>query len=477
MGLDISAPFAQALIAEGRKRGYNDYDIAGSIGNAYAENKLNTSGLPGDKGTAFGGMQWRQDRFDALKAKAAEAGVPWTDPNVQAAHWFDEQDADGNKGAKSVTDANDNSIGSLRPAGYHADTPDNLGVSAYANRLQGTNDAYAAITGASPGVMSPEPGVMSQQTPPQLTSAGFTPGSRQDWGNWMTGLGAELRRRDNPEAAAQMDAGLQKQIENQQAFLKAQQASNSFKSGTPFKNAAGNWVTTQTSSNGQVNTVPTPKDQIPDETSDDRPTASDVKYGKQFNDASANMALVEAPIDQLHTIQEALQAGKVHLGPGQTMTAFLDNLTNNSTEQDRLLKSGDSAIITAATSLMSVLKGTGTNFKFKKEMENVMPLGAMYDDKAAYDGFGRVADGLQKIYGVNAQSARNAAGGAPKTLGKIFDPKTSQEVDTKKYHMDKESAMAARVQALKDGEVAFKNRPPPGSEQKPTSFLSGLPKR
>lgn len=229
MPIDINNPFAQALLRQGQARGFTPMGIAASIGNASAENGLRTNGRPGDNGTAFGGFQWRNERKAALDAKARAMGKAWDDPEVQAAHWYDEQEGSesrwGLKNAKDLQSAVNSTVSSLRPAGW---TPrDPTGAHNYSGRLSAAEEAFRQLNGGQAPARTP--GAMQADLPAEgATEAGFqVPGAqeppKEGWdafldggpgalfgkpqegwnvGDALGGAGIAMMARDNPSGAA-----------------------------------------------------------------------------------------------------------------------------------------------------------------------------------------------------------------------------------------------------------------------------------
>lgn len=251
MAYNFQSPFAQALINEGKSRGFNPFSIAASLGNAQIENGLNTNGRPGDNGTAFGGFQWRHDRKQALDATAQKMGLPWDDPRVQAKHWYNEQEGSesrwGLKNAQDIEGATRAGISALRPAGWTSQNP--AAGHAYGNRLRATQEAYnylnggaapsdePVVTGSVPSgatsapVASGAPPQMADipelKAPPKEGWEGFMddgPGAlfgkpQEGWnmGDALMGAGIAMMARDNPEGAAALSrsmAGLKRDSED-----------------------------------------------------------------------------------------------------------------------------------------------------------------------------------------------------------------------------------------------------------------------
>lgn len=232
--VDLQAPLAQALIRVGQQRGYSPIAIAASIGNAAQENGLRTGGAPGDKGTAFGAFQWRNDRYQNLQNTAGAMGKAWTDPEVQANHWYNEMDGkyggekpygDALKAARNAQEGNDAVIRSLRPAGSQNGPRNGHN---YSGRLNATQEAFKLLTGSdggiNPSVVSPGPQASSGPPADPETTGAVTPAPpkegwdafmdggpgalfgkpQQGWniGDALTGAGIAMMARDNPQGAA-----------------------------------------------------------------------------------------------------------------------------------------------------------------------------------------------------------------------------------------------------------------------------------
>jgi YD repeat-containing protein len=233
MPIDLNSPFAQALIRVGQQRGYGPIQIASSIGNSYVENGLRTDGKPGDNGTAYGGFQWRDDRYKNLLNTAGAMGKAWNDPEVQANHWYNEQDGkygsekpygDALKAARNLNEGVNSVVRSLRPAGIQNGPQGAMG---YNERLSAAQEAFKQLTGSDGGINPavaqnpadlPAPGAqnasfqMPQQAPPKEGWDAFLEGGpgalfgkpQQGWniGDTLIGAGAALMARDKPEGAA-----------------------------------------------------------------------------------------------------------------------------------------------------------------------------------------------------------------------------------------------------------------------------------
>ncbi len=470
-GPDINSPFAQALIQQGQQRGYTPFDISGHIGNAYSENGLRTSGLPGDNGTAFGGMQWRKERVDALKAEAQRMGKDWTDPSVQASHWLNEQDAAGSKGADNIFDANNSTIDSLRPGGWKANADNNEGVMHYAKRLDASKAAYKSMTGQDAFDDSGDyPGAGAQNASAQ----GVPPGAEgstgvmnqsqqpQDYQPTLTdnlkSLSAAFLRRDSPNAAAQIDNSLQAKINQQQAFLKAQQASDKWSTGGAYQNKADQWVQDQTSADGRRRTVPVAENAIPKADPDPAPTRQEQVARDGQSLAYTNFHAIDNVRGAVDKLRDALASGKMQLGPDLQVKMLAQNFTGNSDENARDMKSMESNLIAAASVVAQAQKGAMTNFKFMKDLELVMPSFAKFDNKAAYESLTRVTDGMHATMTGLANSA-TSAGKSYSRLRDVMDPLTTDQVDAGKYFGGKIKSMNEAEETRKATAVEFMKTP------------------
>lgn len=461
--MDLNNPFAQSLISEGQRRGYSPYDISAAIGNANVENRLRTDGTPGDNGTAFGGMQWRLDRFTALKSKAAAMGKPWNDPSVQAAHWYDEQDTDGRKGATSIEQANANVIGSLRPGGYTRNGPlEN--VSNYQNRASGSAAAYAAMNG---GAMSPQaapqdlPAEGAQETQGILTQSAQQPqGYQPTFTDGLDKLSAAFFMRDSPQQAQVIQNGLKDRMANQAAALRrAQGATERWQTGAAFKNADGNWVRPSQSSTGGYKETAVPKGQEPAEDTVETSRQAEAAISKR-QPLVQNAKQLEKVIDSISTLREAMQLGTFDVSIDKHGEVLINNLTGNSTDNDRKLKAMTTSIIEAASAFGATQRGALTNFKFQKDMEKVMPSLADKDTKAAYDSLKRVTHEAHLAYDATADGIRNGAKAFPKQLGTVFEG--GEDVDASAYYGQRTKDMKAREKAMSEREAEFFAKPKAG---------------
>jgi hypothetical protein len=131
--------------------GYKPHQAAAIVGNMQAESRLNPTIL-GDKGTAYGSMQWRGSRQADLDTFARSQGLDKSDPKTQWDFYnWELQNTERGAGdrlraATDVRSANDAVVSSLRPAGFK---PGNAaGAMHYDVRL---NNAQRLLGGGSPG--------------------------------------------------------------------------------------------------------------------------------------------------------------------------------------------------------------------------------------------------------------------------------------------------------------------------------------
>lgn len=73
----------QMLMRQLQSRGYSRMQAAAIVGNMQRESGLKSNNVNKDEG-AYGLLQWRGPRFQALQTYAAQQGKAWTDPAVQA---------------------------------------------------------------------------------------------------------------------------------------------------------------------------------------------------------------------------------------------------------------------------------------------------------------------------------------------------------------------------------------------------------
>jgi hypothetical protein len=129
----MSAQIARLLFDRLRAQGVPPLAAAGLLGNLRLESGLNTGARnPGDGrdgSDSIGLAQWNSTRAAALKALAAERGVDWRDPSLQADFIARElQTTEGRAArallaAKTPEQAGAAAIGYFRPAGFSWDNP------------------------------------------------------------------------------------------------------------------------------------------------------------------------------------------------------------------------------------------------------------------------------------------------------------------------------------------------------------------
>jgi hypothetical protein len=487
MAININTPFGQALQSVGPQYGANPFDIAAALGNGNVENGLMTSGKPGDNGTAFGGMQWRLDRADKLKALAASMGKDWTDPTVQATHWWQEHKNQGLMGATSVGDANDNAIDSLRPAGWSARAGDNLHAAGYEKRLLGSAQAYAALTGGAPdgvdtntneayGNNGADPRQFQANAAPDASSQAqpVDPTSDANGYNFRTHgmqLAAALMSRDDPTGAAVFNS----MLSADRAAAVAKKKDDTWTTAKePVQLADGSYVYRKTNDRtGQVVDTPVPPGHEPkkEDPSDATPTRQEVQAADLQSKAVQNLGQLTPVRDAVNTLRDALQKGTFTVGPDKTGKMVIDNITGNSDENDRYLKSMQSNIINAASVVAQSQKGSMTNFKFAKDIEQVMPSFANMDPKAAYEALTRVSEGITGAYNGNANTVIKHAKLFPR-LNEVMDPDTGEMVPMTEYYQNKVKAYGDHEKAMRDATPAFMASP--GRSAKPTPKPGGL---
>jgi len=190
------------------KKGYAPHQAAALAGNSVNEADSPTS--IGDKGTAFGRFQWRNDRRDNLYKYAADNNLDPESDNAQlefANHELNTTEkaaGDKLKNAPDLAAANDAVVGYLRPGGYTPDNPQ--GANGYVNRYNSAAGLINATPMTQTLAMGPsqnvgtvgDPGMASDPTSGLLAYAG-TAGTPAP----QTGLLASLAAMSkSPDAAA-----------------------------------------------------------------------------------------------------------------------------------------------------------------------------------------------------------------------------------------------------------------------------------
>ena len=207
--------FDRMLYEEGKRRGYNDIQLATAIGNRRAESGGNPLSAVGDRNLgpgqeAFGGFQWRLDRQQRLRQSGDV-----NDPMTQVKFFFDELEGPESKAGGMLRGAQDEQSAQAAMQQYlrYKDAP---GVTD--KRRQLAQEAYQMITGGQLPAMSPQamagPGIMNQQAQPQDASykesllqggplALFGQGQQgYNWGDALLGVAASLSAPYSPQQAA-----------------------------------------------------------------------------------------------------------------------------------------------------------------------------------------------------------------------------------------------------------------------------------
>lgn len=352
MAIDLNLPFAQSLIAEGKARGYNDLQISQILGSAMQENGLRTDGKPGDNGTAYGGFQWRLDREQALRQKAAAAGVDWTDPGIQSKHWYDELDTGQEKAkgaalraATTPEEAQRAVISALRPFGFTPQNPQ--GGHGWSNRLNNGNQIYSMLTGGqyTPPADAPAPGAAVAEGPQNSAMAqafaasqgnGAQAAAASPWErlgqylnggkSWnladaLQGAGVAAMARDNAAGASAMASGMNAQTARDTANKKTN--ANDWQS-INFNAETGRGVF-MNKHTGQIQErqIASPFKKLGD------------KELEAFNERNEKIGEMDAIIREGDKFRNMIADGKINLSMLGQGEAMFNNLTNQSTEADR----------------------------------------------------------------------------------------------------------------------------------------------
>lgn len=393
--VNLQSPLAQALISEGQRRGYPAIAIAASIGNASQENGLRTNGAPGDNGTAYGGFQWRKDRYQNLLNTAGVMGKAWDDPQVQAAHWYNEQDGkyggekpygDALKAARNAQEANDAVIRSLRPAGSQNGPQ---AAHNYQGRLSAVNDAFRLLTGSDGGInpsvvmgsqaSSDDPqttGAITPQAPPEEGWDAFLSGGpgalfgqpQQGWniGDALTGAGAALMARDNPEGAKSLLTSIR-------AMQKVNDGSDVSTQIDPRTGRAYSW-----GKDGQVRVQ-----QI--HPADAKPISDTAIKLIQANNDKAETAWNAAEGTRKYT--QMLMNDQVDLSALGRMGNNYSSFLNDSDEKTRNAAGLMAHIMRMRDAKLLEAKGVQTEGDAQRALDSLLPGAAKYDNKAVASMF------------------------------------------------------------------------------------------
>ncbi len=165
-----------------RSQGYAPHQAAAIVGNMRAESRFDPT-ITGDRGTAYGAMQWRGSRQADLDRFAAERGGTRADPKIQLAFYdwelrnTEKRAGERLRAAKDLTEATNAVVSSLRPGGYTAANP--AGSMHYDRRM-----AYAqsVLGGAPPGgsAVAAAPPPEAPAGPPMAPPGGGMGSARND---------------------------------------------------------------------------------------------------------------------------------------------------------------------------------------------------------------------------------------------------------------------------------------------------------
>lgn len=326
---------------------------------------------------------------------------------------------------------------------------------------QGSPEADMPAVGAQEaqqqGIMSP-----SANVPPVST------------GDALGRLSAAFFMRDSPQQAQAITGDINTRLAQNSAFARAQQASNKWNSSGAYKTADGKWMVQETNA---ATGATRERDARPTEKQAEDPavkTRQEVVATEKLGVAENTLGQLSRVQDSVAVLRQALQLGTFELGPDKQGGMVIRNITGNSTENDRKLKSMETQIIEAAIAMAAAQKGALTNFKFKKDMDAVMPSFAQFDNKAAYEALERLSHGLTESYVATANTAVNHAKGFER-LQKKLGP-AGEDIDIGQYYRDKIKANHEREAEMSARRPDFMARPGRGQAATPTAPAVGLKK-
>lgn len=442
MAIDINLPFAQSLISEGKARGYNDMQISQILGSAMQENSLRTDGNPGDGGSAFGGFQWRLDREKALRDKAAAAGVEWTDPSLQARHYYEELDGPESRAGKMIRaattpeEAQAGVISSLRPRDFTWANPQ--AGHGWANRLANGNQAYAALTGGqyTPPADAPAPGaVPAEGQQPSAMAQAFSASTKpaQAGSAWDTlskylnggkqwnaadalqGAGIAAMARDNAAGASAMAAGM-----NAQTAANKTESKSGMVPGT-FNKATGSAVFLDKDGNPVSKQIANPFKEL---------TAKEMET---FNERQEKIGEMDALIREGDKYRNLIAEGKINLGAMKQGETFLNNITGQSTEEDRNAGEYWRYLERMRNAALRLNKGVQTEGDAQRAMNEYISGSGRFDNAQSI----KALDNILKSSGRAANSMMSAQETVLNTYGDQA-PRGTYRDDYKRYRSEYE---------------------------------------
>jgi hypothetical protein len=486
MPIDLKSPLAQALIQVGQQRGYRPLDIAASIGNASQESGFRTDAL-GDNGSAHGGFQWRLDRFGNLQKTAGAMGKAWTDPLVQANHWYNElegsekRNGDRLRAATTPEDANAAVVMALRPAGsqngptsaHNWDGRLNAVKEAFGLLGQDGGGSGTSVAAANPADI-PAPGAqdasfqMPQQAPPKEGWEGFLSGGpgalfghpQQGWniGDTLTGVGAAMMARDKPEGAAVLAKMLDKRnklMDDDDPTVQIDSAR-----GIAYKTYKGGRV--------QVEQIRQP---------DEKPMPLGTQ--KLFQDNNNKADTAKGVLQKNQEFMELLKDGKIDMSAYSRLGNSLKNFTDQSDEGTWNAARLQAHLQDMVNARLLDAKGTQTEGDAQRALDSFLPGLAKYDNKTAAAMLRDINKGFESAWTRNAKynepifrqyPSFDPDGGYKKSFENDWNSYTARR---DKYEKDYSAWTAAPKpsQTPADPTKTPTGRDPLKSPHKPKSFL------
>jgi hypothetical protein len=462
VAFDMNTPLGQAILGEAQARGIdNPYALSGALGGAMTESTFDPSAV-GDNGSAFGGFQWRNDRQDALRQKAARMGLDPSDPRVQAKHFWDE--ASGSEAGSGLLDANspqDAAAAIVRFLRPHGSTPDNpQGADnwrAYADNslnalralnggggmMEGRSGSTGGLTPATDADNSSINNMLARYNGGNNNNSGGIPtggllgyftggGGTATLGDRLTKLGAAFAVRDKPGMAQEMINSIRANQKASTNEWKDIGDTGDGKYRKQYNPATGQYRDVL---NEHPDTEDTSKADALAEKKQQAQDRQDDKMRKPFQENDKLIENTGQLLDRMNEYRQALAEGKLHVTGFDRVHGFVSNVTNSSNDNDANLKSLEADLNRSYLSNMRELeRGASTKYQIAAAEKSILPQGGKFSDRTVLDALDRltgITSGVHKVAVQSNSSILQQHPGVGNTG--LVDTETGQPLDSSAY--------------------------------------------
>ena len=260
----------------------------------------------------------------------------------------------------------------------------------------GTEGSPPATSGGGAGQSSSiGPGVLSPTAPPQappsamgglydaltggpgaLSAVGSDGlGPVQRFGQGLTGIGAALMARDNPQGAAVLQSGLNSERRNAQEMAQLAMHRQQFAQNLQYKNLQGQYL------QKRMDALDTKGDQA-----ENLPPKLFPQFQTTVQGVQKSMDLDTRFAD----LQNQLATGQFSVRMDQQGKYVVQNLTDNSTKAAEMSKNMTATINSALEDVMNANKGAGSKWKADMAKASIIPAGGEWDSGNSLSALDRI---------------------------------------------------------------------------------------